>query len=63
MKIDGRCHCGYVTFEAEAEFRNSTGRGIDLGLMRCELVCAQRSPAVAEVCAILSVGSTGVLVK
>jgi hypothetical protein len=27
--------------------------------MRSELVCAQRSPAVAEVCAILSVGSTG----
>src|SRR5205823_13331862 len=40
-------------------FRNSTGRGIDLGPMRCELVCAQRSPAVAEVCAILSVASTG----
>jgi len=19
MKIDGRCHCGYVTFEAEAD--------------------------------------------
>lgn len=23
MKIDGRCHCGYVTFEAEAD----RGRG------------------------------------
>ena len=19
MKIDGRCHCGYITYEAEAE--------------------------------------------
>ena len=24
MKIDGRCHCGYVTFEAEAEPETTT---------------------------------------
>jgi hypothetical protein len=23
MKIDGRCHCGYVTFEAEADAKNT----------------------------------------
>jgi hypothetical protein len=24
MKIDGRCHCGYVTFEAEADPERTT---------------------------------------
>ena len=24
MKIDGRCHCGYVTFEAEADPETTT---------------------------------------
>jgi hypothetical protein len=24
MKIDGRCHCGYVTFEAEADPKTVT---------------------------------------
>src|SRR5262249_17845192 len=36
-------------------FRNSTGHGIDPGRCAANWYVAQRSPAVAEVCAILSV--------
>jgi len=33
MKIDGRCHCGYVTFEAEADPETTT-------ICNCKMRCS-----------------------